>query len=402
MSRLPLAAASVCLLLWASALAAQDRSAADLSQAKRFFTAGASAYEMGDYAAAIQALDAAYQLTPLPAVAFSLAQAERRQYFVSRERVHLTRAMELYRTYLAAVQTGGRRADATDALAQLEPLAALNAGEDADRSATATEKTRLMISSATPHASISLDGATGVRAPLIASVTPGMHQVIVRAEGHFQVERSVEAVSGAFIPVEIALVAQPAHLSLRARPDADLHIDDAFIGRIDGSRSLELPSGVHVFTFAENGHELQRVAAQLAPGEFREIAVDLEQTTQRTAAITLFVAGGGGLVVAAVLTGLALEREEAAIKIQRQREQGNISASMLAEYDEAKTDRNRFRGVATTAFAASLGGIVTGLFLYLLDAPDLRAPVPAQRPPVRVDLPVPGSPAASVHGHIRF
>ena len=60
----------------------------DLDRAKESFKAGATAYAAGDYLAAIQALDAAYQLTPLPAIAFSLAQAHRRQYFVDHEREH--------------------------------------------------------------------------------------------------------------------------------------------------------------------------------------------------------------------------------------------------------------------------------------------------------------------------
>jgi tetratricopeptide (TPR) repeat protein len=153
------------LALWVQLAAAEEPATRDLAQSKSFFKAGAAAYEMGDYAAAIQALDAAYALTPLPGVAFSLAQAERRQYFVSHERSHLERAIELYRTYLRAVETGGRRADATDALGQLEPLAALSAPADAapGESPEARERTRLLISCSVPSAQVSLDEAAPVR-----------------------------------------------------------------------------------------------------------------------------------------------------------------------------------------------------------------------------------------------
>src|SRR6187399_1040248 len=105
---------SFAVVLVLASLAAPAR-ADTMSDAKNFFKAGAAAYTAGDYLAAIQALDAAYRLTPLPGVAFSLAQAERRQYFVSREPAHLVRAIELYRVYLKQVASGGRRADATDA-----------------------------------------------------------------------------------------------------------------------------------------------------------------------------------------------------------------------------------------------------------------------------------------------
>src|SRR4051794_3084418 len=87
----------------------------DLDRAKASFQAGATAYAAGEYLAAIQALESAYALTPLPAIAFSLAQAERRQYFVAHEPPYLLRALELYRRYLDQVPTGGRRAAALHA-----------------------------------------------------------------------------------------------------------------------------------------------------------------------------------------------------------------------------------------------------------------------------------------------
>ena len=61
----------------------------EIERAKASFRAGANAYAAGDYPAAIQALEAAYELTPLPAIAFSLAQAERKQYGKTRRREHL-------------------------------------------------------------------------------------------------------------------------------------------------------------------------------------------------------------------------------------------------------------------------------------------------------------------------
>jgi tetratricopeptide (TPR) repeat protein len=130
----------------ATALAQSD----EVERAKASFKAGATAYAAGEYLAAIQALDAAYALTPIPAIAFSLAQAERRQYFVAHEREHLERAVLLFRRYVEQVPTGGRRADALDALSQLEPLAALPPSGPATPTATdvdAIRRTRLMITS---------------------------------------------------------------------------------------------------------------------------------------------------------------------------------------------------------------------------------------------------------------
>src|SRR5688500_17158460 len=174
----------VVLLTWPWPLQAQDLVVA---QAKASFKAGAAAYELGDYLAAIQALEAAYRLTPLPAIAFSLAQAERRQYLIGRDAAHLSRAIALYRGYLRDVGSGGRRTDALEALGQLEPMAATTGvivppalGTGGPPTASVPQ-TRLMISCDAPGAQISLDGARTAPAPLIAQVAPGTHGVEVGA-----------------------------------------------------------------------------------------------------------------------------------------------------------------------------------------------------------------------------
>ena len=60
------AALSALLVCLAAPVAAQEPS--QLERAKASFKAGANAYAAGDYLAAIQALEAAYELTPLPAI----------------------------------------------------------------------------------------------------------------------------------------------------------------------------------------------------------------------------------------------------------------------------------------------------------------------------------------------
>jgi tetratricopeptide (TPR) repeat protein len=390
------------LTLWVQLAAAQEPGPRELSQAKSFFNAGAAAYEMGDYAAAIQALDEAYRLTPLPGVAFSLAQAERRQYFVSHDRTHLARAVELYRTYLKAVETGGRRSDATDALAQLESLAALSAPSDAapESEDAARERTRLLISCGVPGARVSLDGAPPVAAPLIARVTPGVHHITLSAQGYFPIERDLEAIPGELLPLELTLREQPASIVVRASPESDLHVDGAFMGRVRDRRSFELPRGTHQVTLSDTGHETAHVKAELTPGETRDIDVNLERTSQRTTAVVMFVAGGGALLAGAALTGVALGREQRAHELDAERKAGNITSAQLSDYEEAQHDRNRLRGIAVTSFAIGVAAGVTGLLLYLLDQPDLREP--QETPELRVGVPVPGSAGASLTGRVRF
>ena len=93
-----------------------------VEQAKTLFTAGASAYASGQFEAAIQAFESANRLVAKPAIVFSIAQAHRRQYFLDKNAEHLRTAIAKYHQYIDQVAEGGRRADAAQALAELEPM----------------------------------------------------------------------------------------------------------------------------------------------------------------------------------------------------------------------------------------------------------------------------------------
>ena len=102
---------------------------ASVASAREYFRAGAQAYSVGEYGAAIQAFEQAYALAPRPAVLFSIAQAERRQYFLVRDQQHLRRAIDMFRQYLEEETQTARKADAVQALSELEPLLAGAASE---------------------------------------------------------------------------------------------------------------------------------------------------------------------------------------------------------------------------------------------------------------------------------
>jgi tetratricopeptide (TPR) repeat protein len=358
----------------------------DLTRAKAYFKAGAAAYTAGDYQAAIQALDAAYQLTPLPAIAFSLAQAERRQYFVSRERGHLDRAIELYRVYLTAVPTGGRRADATDALAQLEPLALASANATGSVAAAAPgaevpggAKTRLLVTTEAPNATVSLDGRAAVPSPLIAEVTPGQHAVKVEARGYFPVERGVVAVSGALVPIEVPLEIRPATVSVAGPPDADLYVDGVLAGKVSKTGRIELPGGSHAFTFAQKGHRLSTLQVELEPGETREVRTKLVRTSQRTAAYVTLAASAVSLGASAVLAGLAFGQQRKAEDIREQQMAGNVTPEALDEYDEALDRRSQFRTAAIVSGAVFAGTLITAICLHEFDHPTVHEAPPAHK-----------------------
>src|SRR5439155_20339287 len=102
----------VATLVAASLLATSSVSfvarADDVDKAKMFFNAGAQAYSVGQFAPSIAAFEEAYKLAPRPAILFSLAQAQRKQYFVDHKPYLLERSVENFRKYVEQVPQGGR------------------------------------------------------------------------------------------------------------------------------------------------------------------------------------------------------------------------------------------------------------------------------------------------------
>lgn len=355
-------------------------SASDIERAKQSFKAGAAAYAAGDYLAAIEALEAAYALTPLPPIAFSLAQAERRQYFVARQPEHLTRSIALFRRYLEQTPSGGRRADAIDALAQLEPiLAKLDAAAASAPAAAPERRTRLIVFSETPGAQISVDGARGSGSPLLVDVSPGKHRVEVRAPGFAASDREVTALSGELLPVSVSLVPLPSHVELSTPPGAEIYVDGVYASQGGDSVALTLPSGTHRISVAQNGHRVATRELELGRGEKQTHHVTLEPTAQRQAAHALFIGGGAAALAGTAFSVLALRAESSAQEFLDKQARENVSVGELVRYGADRTWRNRYRWLAGASFGAGLGMLITGLFLHELDEPepeDLYGPSP--------------------------
>jgi hypothetical protein len=347
-------------------------SAADVERAKESFKVGAAAYAAGEYLAAIQALEAAYALTPLPAIAFSLAQAERRQYFVSRRGEHLAAAISLFRRYVEQAPSGSRRADALDALAQLEPLAARSESTPAPSAtplASSEQRTRLMVISEAPWARIWIDGVELSGSPLIREVAPGKHRVLVRAPGFRDGEREVVAVSGELIPVSVPLAELPSRLEVTTPEDAEIFVDGAFVSEGGERVILELPSGSHRVSVGANGQKVASRVLVLERGGQSSTGFELEPTAQRITSHVLLIGGAAALGGGIALGALALSSENAAQQFVAEKEQGNVTNAELVRYDADVTRRNRYRLMAGASFGAALGLLITGLFLHELDKP---------------------------------
>jgi len=363
---------AVLILAALSAFSARAHAADEAARAKESFKAGAAAYAAGEYLAAIQALESAYELMPLPAIAFSLAQAERKQYFVSHESAHLTRSIRLFRQYLREVPSGGRRADALEALSQLELLEAtkVRAPRTDTQEVRAAQPARVLISAEAPSARISLDGAPAVPAPLIREVTPGKHRVEVQAPGFESGREEVLAVTGELTRKDVVLRERPARLGIWAPPDSELYVDGSYVSPGGAGVTLAMAGGKHRIALLANGHKISYRDVTLQRGSAQSLRLTLEPTAQRNASYVLFIAGSAALGAGLITSALAVQAENRAEYFLGQRGRRNVEDLELSNYKAAVNSRNTLQIATGVSLGAALGMFITGLFLHELDAPD--------------------------------
>jgi tetratricopeptide (TPR) repeat protein len=351
------------------------------------FRAGEQAYKAGQYDVAAEAFEHAYEALPLPAIAFSAAQAYRLQYFIDKDPRRLKRAIELYRTYLDDVKQGGRRDDAATNLAELEPILSR---EQATRSkpiegmgAANGAQTRIMVSSNVSEAKASLEGGELTAVPLVRAVEPGQHEVKVVADGYFPVEQEYAVVEGQFRVVEVVLQPKPARVRLRTIEGAQVTVDGRLIGTTPLPRPLELASGAHFITVTHRGRTAWSREIEVARGAEVELTASLRRTTQRKVAYGV-LGTSAAFVLAGGLAGLAaLGADSDASELESQRTSTGLTADELARRDQLIADRDNAATVSLALFGVGAGMAIAGGLLYFLDTPrpsEQRTEIPATRP----------------------
>ncbi|WP_044247018.1 carboxypeptidase regulatory-like domain-containing protein [Chondromyces apiculatus] len=352
-------------------------------QAKNLFNAGAKAYERAQYQAAIQAFEEAYRLSPRPGIRFSIAQAERRQYYVDKQPEHVRKALLLYQAYLAEVPQGGRRSDVVQALAELEPIAArLDAAEAGAVAPPAPEapapvkrKTQLMISALAEGAVLWMDGGEMKDLPFIEEVTPGKHRIKVSAPGYFDDEREVVTLEGAVVALDVAMKERPARLEVSTDARADLSIDGRTVGQAPLVQPVEVPSGKHLLTITRDGRKPFSREIELRRGQMLHLDIPLDRTPQRYVAYAFLGTGIAGMVAGGVFAGLALYKQGVAADIHDSaKDTKNLPSSERTRYNDALEQRDRWRqiGAITATSGVIMGG--AGVLLYLMDNPSVPAP----------------------------
>lgn len=344
--------------------------------AERFFRAGEQAYNAGQYLMAAQAFEEAYERAPLPAIAFSTAQAYRLQYFIDKEPSWLVRAIELYRLYIEEVPRGGRREDASTSLAELEPirirLEAQGRLRGVARARSRAGGTQLMITSQVAGARAFIDGK-GDQVPLIRRVRPGTHEVTVTADGYVSVTQQATAVAGKFIVVEIDLEPKPGLLQVATEGGAFIALDGRPVGRAPVAQPLRAPAGTHFITISRRGRRPWSREVELRRGEMLAVRAELESTGQRRGAYWMFGVAGVLAGATGVSAGFAWLADRDLNILEQKRRTESLTLDELDTYRELEATRNQRIEWTYTFLGAGVAAAVTGGILYWFDTPRVSA-----------------------------
>ena len=389
--RAPLAcSALVAIILATSSIAsAKDPTPDEVDRARTFFNAGAQAYSAARYSEAVRSFEQAYELAPRPQLLFSLAQAERKEFFAGSEPQYLRKAVQHYKAYLDQVPSGGRRSEATEAKADLEArLARLDPSLAATPAPVEKRKARVTVYSSTDGARASVDGGPAQELPYFGDLGPGKHRVRVFADGYLDDEREVSGDKLVDQPVDLPLKERPALVTIVLDRTADILVDGRIVATSPVQRAVEVPPGAHVISIVANGMRPFSQEVVLPRGKPYRFEPRLETSGQRVVAYSMLGVGAAGIVAGAVFGILSLTQEGHAKDILDARAAGNIGGKELDSYNSAVDRRDAFRTVSIVTLAAGGALALGGGLLYVFDRPAVTVLPPSRVEPAPEPKPV--------------
>jgi hypothetical protein len=371
----------------------------DRAKAEQYFSAGEQAYRQQSFGAAAEQFELAYAALPLPEIAFSAAQAYRRQYFVDPKPEYVKRAVELYRIYLAKVKTGGRVADASDGVAEMQreldrlvdsgakigavkrdaTRIAVSVSAVGDRRSTLTELSAMPATTQT-GAKATLDGKPlELFAPVVC--TPGPHTVEVTADGYVSVRETRQVIEGSTELVEVKLEPLPAHLAITTDAGATISIDGHAFG-IAPLAEQQLPAGTHTIAVTRRGRLPVERSIVIKRGEHAAIHQPLAMTGRRKLVPWVGVATGVLAAAAITTTVLAVHYDHEMASLDAERLSTGITTSQLVDYRSDVRARDDLRDVSLALGGATIVAAAVTAALYYFDLPTLgeHAIVPAATP----------------------
>jgi hypothetical protein len=361
--------------------------AAEADEAKTYYEAGKQAFHAGDYLTAIRSFEQAYQAAPQhPEIAFSLAQAYRKQWVVDGDAGKLKEAVSYYRRYLEKVPQGGFREDTVQVLEELQPVLARIEASGPIAAAPVAAATQLMVTTQVKGANASIDGEPGKLTPHTSDVTPGVHRIHVVAPGYFDEDLEGQAVAGRLVVVEANLRERPAAVLVVTDPGAAIEVDGHPVGTAPLAQAMDLHAGRHLIAVGARGHQPFAKEIELDRGEGLKLDAPLLATTQRKVAWWTLAASGAAVASGAITTWLALDAQSTAQGLVAKQQVGAFTSADLASYNDARDRRDRYRIASIVLLSAGAAGSAAGLLLFYLDEPHLPSP-PAWSPIVPVLTP---------------
>jgi hypothetical protein len=379
-------------------LVATVANADDRKLAEQLFRAGERAYQAQNFEAAAHDFEAAYRAANLPEIAFSAAQAYRRQYRVDARPEYVARAVALYRIYLDAVKTGGRVADAADAMGEMqhELDRLIKAGVKVSAE-LAAEHTQFGVSvtlegmqvapsqvheideqvhDSGPAIAVSFDGHPEQPYTLV-NIEPGSHAIHVDAPGYWAVDFQEVVVQGSSNLRDVTLKPRPAKVQFVTEPEAQIAVD----GRPIGATPLtaDVPAGHHVLTILHRGREPVVRELVLDRGQELTMTQPLELTTRRRAVPYVVIVAGGVAVFAGASAIAALIEDHRASDLLTTINKGNAPQATGEKYEDERVWRDRFVTATWTTGVAALAIGGAAAWLYYADHPQ---PEPTHLVPV--------------------
>jgi hypothetical protein len=243
----------------------------------------------------------------------------------------------------------------------------------------------LMVASSTPGALLEVDGEPAPRLPYVATVTPGMHTVVVSAPGFRDQVRQLPVPEGAALALDVTLVELPAMLAISGTADSQVWLDGRLIGSLP-LPPLTLKGGTRQLNVQLRGHEVDTRRIALQRGQVTRIHVPLETTPQRHVAQGVLGTGVASLLATGVTAFAAHSRQRDARAMLADRRDREWSSAELARYDRLLDARNRMRSATLGFGIGGAGCLLLAAALWVFDEPEVPAliseePVPGDSSP---------------------
>jgi hypothetical protein len=367
----------------------------DRARAEQYFRTGEKAFAAQNFGAAADNFEEAYKALPLPEIAFSAAQAYRRQYRVDAKPEYVRRAVALYHLYLDKVKTGGRVADAADALAEMQrELDKLSKAEREGPVVAAPPPTRLGVDvsfGGVPVRSEALreieDRTLAMPADLVVTidgravppfalvdVPEGRHALHVAAAGYFPRDKEAVAIDGASSMIDVTLDPKPARIAIETEEGAAIDLDGRLVGSAPRA-PLEVAAGAHRIAITHRGRIAIVRDLVVANDQAVELRAPLVMTARRRA-VPYVTAGAGLLAVASASGAVAayLAERDAQKILDHKNGPGNLDPVLAQKYSSDRDDRQTGRTVGWICGGAAIAAAAVAYALWQLDEPAPDAP----------------------------